>query len=104
MLKGPLLLGWPIQGRRARHLRARRLVEQTVGVFGLVALVLTFASNAHAQAPTLSHMIPWSAAPGQTKDITFHGGNLAGATGLWTSFLAKVELATGIDQNGTKAD
>lgn len=65
--------------------------------------ILLPAGSAEGQEPGLSHATPQAIAPGQTADVTFHGSNLAGATGLWTSFPATVELAPDIENNGNDA-
>lgn len=70
------------------------LVKPNVCFF-LFALVLTTASDLSA-APTLSYAVPAGAPRGQTVDVTFHGGGLAGVTGTWSSIGAKIEV--------TKAD
>jgi hypothetical protein len=46
---------------------------------------LTGFSSAQAQTPAISSLSPLSLRPGQTQDIVVRGGNLAGATALWTS-------------------
>lgn len=47
--------------------------------------------------------------PGQATDVTVYGANLAGPTAIWSNLVgpsgpATVELAPGIEGNGTKAD
>lgn len=65
-----------------------------LGLFGV--------SLAVAQPPTLSHSLPGGLQPGKDVDVVFHGGALAGATGLWTSFPVKAVLTPGIEGNGTQ--
>lgn len=67
------------------------------------ALVFGFltASWAWGQPPTLSHTAPAAVQPGKTVDVVFHGGNLAGATGIWTSFPVTAVLTPDLDKNGT---
>lgn len=55
-------------------------------------------------APSISQIEPVSLVPGQAIDVTFIGGELAAATGVWTSAPATVELTPGIEGNGQKAD
>lgn len=70
--------------------------------FLIVIVALFCPLSATAQPPTLSHAVPGAIAPGKSTDVTFFGGNLAGATGLWSSQPFSTELATGIEQNGQK--
>ena len=76
--------------------------KQSIAVVALTCALLLPASL-WAQAPTLSHAVPGAVMPGQATDVTFHGGNLAGATRLWTSLPVQAELAGGIDKNGQEA-
>lgn len=58
-----------------------------------------------AQPPSVSHLSPSAVVPGQSTDVTCHGANLAGATAAWVGVpAAQVELAAGIEGNGTQAD
>ncbi|MFO1092360.1 MAG: PPC domain-containing protein [Planctomycetaceae bacterium] len=68
---------------------------------GLLSSVL--AVNCFAQAPTIARTTPQAVAPGQTADIVVSGGNLAGATSLWTSFGAPAALTPDKAGNGTDA-
>ncbi|MBI4585221.1 MAG: PPC domain-containing protein [Planctomycetes bacterium] len=77
-MKGTLLISWIIAGA-------------------------LFGASASGQAPSLSHAVPAGVAPGQAADVTFFGGNLSGATGLWSSFPAGASLAPGIEKNGSEA-
>ncbi len=63
------------------------------------------ANRAFAQAaiPSVASTQPQAAAPGQTVDVKFRGGNLASPTQLWTSFPAEIVLPTEIAGNGTNA-
>jgi hypothetical protein len=73
----------------------------------LLAVLATVAwgERAFCQPPAVNYPQPAAALVGQTTDITFVGGNLAGPTGFWSNLpSAKVELAPGIEGNGTKAD
>ena len=69
-----------------------------------IAVLLLSPLSAIAQPPTLSHALPGAVAPGKSTDVTLFGGNLAGATGLWSSQTLSTELASGVEQNGAKAD
>ena len=53
-----------------------------------------------AQAPSVSHVLPAGARPGEIVAVTFHGNHLADATGVWTSFPAEAVRAPGDDQRG----
>jgi hypothetical protein len=70
----------------------------------LVAGLLFAPPTVVAQAPTLARLSPTGGAPGSTVDVTLYGGNLAGATRIWTSFPATATLPTDIENNGTQAD
>lgn len=70
----------------------------------LLAASLVAPANLRAQAPSLTRLTPNGGAPGSTVDVTLHGGNLAGATRLWTSFPATATLPADIENNGTQAD
>jgi hypothetical protein len=75
--------------------------------FLLAALVIAACGGQSmlAQAPIVNYPVPAALLVGQTTDITLIGGNLAGPTALWMGLPpAKIELAPGIEGNGTKAD
>ncbi len=67
-----------------------------LGVFGLPSDVL-------AQVPTIAGTTPQAVAPGTATNIKVRGGNLAGATQLWTSFVAESVLAPDVADNGKNA-
>ena len=68
----------------------------------LSAFTFAFVANAAtAQAPSVNYTTPAAVAPGKETTVTFFGGNLAGATGLWTSFPCQTVRAPEIDNNGT---
>ena len=72
--------------------------------FALYALVLVLLCWTTALGqPGLTHAVPAAIEPGKTTDVTFFGSNLEGVARFWTSFPAKVQLAPGIDKNGTEA-
>lgn len=71
----------------------------------VAGLLLALASSlAQAQPPAVSSLSPGAVLPGQTIDLRIGGANLAGPTALWTSFLAKAELAPGFEKNGEAGD
>ena len=79
-----------------RFLLAALVVAPAVYPLGGLAL---------AQPPAVNYPVPAAALVGQATDVTLFGGNLAGPTAIWTNLpSAKVELAPGIEGNGTKAD
>ncbi|MBP85118.1 MAG: hypothetical protein CMJ64_00100 [Planctomycetaceae bacterium] len=59
-----------------------------------VTLVLSSSRCLLAQ-PSLSYSAPAAAQPGQTIELTLHGGKLDDPLQVWTSFPAKVELLPG---------
>lgn len=70
---------------------------------GLAAIVLVNQGAVHGQAPSISRTSPQAVAPGQSADIVVTGGNLAGATALWTSFGEPAALTPDKPGNGTDA-
>lgn len=73
-------------------------------LFGTQALcVLIFGSSGLAQAPSITSTSPRAIAPGETRDVTVTGGNLAGATELWTSFGERAPLSPDVENNGQDA-
>ncbi|HVX61349.1 MAG TPA: PPC domain-containing protein [Pirellulales bacterium] len=78
----------------------KRFIAATLAMAALLP-----AAQVLAQPPAVNYALPAAANPGQPTDITLHGGNLAGPSGFWSSLPgAKIELAPGIEGNGTKAD
>jgi hypothetical protein len=70
-----------------------------------VLAIIASAQQAIGQPPAVNYAVPAAAQVGQTTDLTLIGGNLAGPTAIWTNVpSAKVELAPGIEGNGTKGD
>ncbi len=68
---------------------------------------LCLAPLLHAQAPEISRILPRSARPGETVDITLSGNNLLQPEKLWTNFgadLKWLEGAPGKDGAPPKAD
>lgn len=64
---------------------------------------LIFSRSLSAQTPTISQVTPWGLPPGKTVNVKLNGGNLAGATQLWTSFGGTAELAADVKENGKNA-
>ncbi len=86
--------------RKKDHAAMKRFIAATLAIAALLP-----AAQVLAQPPAVNYALPGAANPGQPTDITFHGGNLAGPSGFWSSLPgAKIELAPGIEGNGTKAD
>lgn len=70
----------------------------------LVLIAIT-GRDVAAQAPSVGYLSPSAALPGQATDLTLLGGNLASPTAVWSNVPgAKIELAPGIEGNGTKAE
>lgn len=76
----------------------RLVVLPIVFLGALCATQLSFA-----QAPSISRLSPQAVGPGQTVDVTVTGGNLAGATELWTSFGERAPLSPDVADNGSNA-
>jgi hypothetical protein len=70
---------------------------------GCCALLLKWSVTCFAQAPSITYTAPHAVTPGHSLDVRLVGENLAGATGVWTSFPATVDLAPGIEDNGADA-
>ncbi len=72
-------------------------------------LAVLFASSCLAAAavtaapPAINAVVPSGVAAGQATDVTFHGGNLAGASGLWSPCVSTAELTPEIEKNGQDA-
>ncbi len=58
------------------------------------------ASLAWGKPPSIGYTAPLGVEPGKATDVVFHGGDLAGPTGVWTSFPSTAELAPGVEKNG----
>ncbi|MBI5759069.1 MAG: pre-peptidase C-terminal domain-containing protein [Planctomycetales bacterium] len=70
----------------------------------LTSLGMAIASGpASAQVPSVTSTSPQAVKPGETMDIKIRGGNLNGATQLWTSVTASSVLPTDVPNNGTNA-
>ena len=70
-----------------------------------VALLTLLASDhASGQTPAITATEPQAIAPGSTVDVLIRGGNLTGATQLWSSFSTKSSLTPDVAENGTKDD
>lgn len=57
----------------------------------------------YAQIPSISGTIPGAASPGKALSIKIQGGNLTGATQVWSSFPSASTLATDVADNGKNA-
>lgn len=68
-----------------------------------LAAVLAVGTAVEAQAPSIATTVPGAVQPGQTTNVTIKGDNLDGATQLWTSFPANVQLAPDVNNNGKNA-
>ncbi|MEX0678252.1 MAG: LamG-like jellyroll fold domain-containing protein [Pirellulales bacterium] len=68
------------------------------------ALVLGLlpASVAFCQAPSVNRLVPAGVSPGKAVDVVFQGGNLAGATGIWSNLPLSAELTPLIEGNGSQ--
>lgn len=73
-----------------------------VALAGLASL--SNSTNLFAQAaPTIGSTAPYAVAPGGATNLKVRGGNLAGATQLWSNFTADSPLAPDIADNGKNA-
>lgn len=68
-----------------------------------LALAISLATTARAQAPSIASTFPQAAVPGQTVDIKVRGGGLAGPTQFWASFPGEFVLPAEVMGNGTNA-
>lgn len=81
------------------------LVVLALFLSATLGFVLLLAGTALADPPSISYCLPAAAAPGRATDIKIFGGNLAGATGFWSTLpTATCALTPGVEQNGAKAD
>ena len=69
----------------------------------LTVLVAGLSSQVSAQTPTITSTVPTAVQPGSTLDVKIRGGNLVGATELWTSFPCKSVLSPDVKDNGKNA-
>jgi hypothetical protein len=69
----------------------------------VIGCLLLIGTPAWSQAPSISTIAPQAIAPGQTLDVAVAGGNLAGATELWTTFSSRAALAPDVPNNGQDA-
>ncbi|HUG19473.1 MAG TPA: pre-peptidase C-terminal domain-containing protein, partial [Planctomycetaceae bacterium] len=67
---------------------------------GCLAILFSTSGLLSAQTPTVSVVSPQGLTPGQTVPVKISGGNLAGATQLWTSFPTTSQLSTATPDNG----
>jgi hypothetical protein len=73
-------------------------IVRSIGLLLAVGLIVPVSTL--AQAPSISVVSPQGFAPGQSLSVKISGGNLAGATQLWTSFPATSGLSTESPDNG----
>ncbi len=69
----------------------------------LTVLAAGLSSQVSAQTPTITSTVPMAVQPGSTLDVKIRGGNLVGATELWTSFPCKSVLSPDVKDNGKNA-
>lgn len=77
-------------------------LARTLQVFMGVTCCLT-ASVVWAQIPSINATAPQAVIPGQTLSVKIRGGNLTGATQIWSSFPAEATLAADVPDNGKNA-
>ena len=68
-----------------------------------LGLLACLPETVFGQAPVISSTFPQAVRPGAPTDLKIRGGNLAGATQLWTSFAAESTLPADIMGNGMNA-
>ncbi len=61
------------------------------------------ATTVTAQVPSISSFSPQAVQPGQTVDVKIRGGNLSGASDLWTGFPCQAALTPDVADNGKNA-
>ncbi len=66
-----------------------------------LTMVACWATLAVGQPPTASYLLPGGIRAGASTDVVIHGGNLAGATGIWSDAPLNAELTPGVEGNGT---
>lgn len=86
-------------------MRCPVLSGSRLALIAATCLAVAWPSLAFAQAaiPSIASTAPQAIAPGQTLDLKIRGGNLAGATQLWSSFPAEATFPTDLAGNGTNA-
>lgn len=75
---------------------------KTLQVWVGIACCVT-GSSAWAQIPAINATAPQAVIPGQTLAVKIRGGNLTGATQIWSSFPAEATLAADVPDNGKNA-
>jgi len=81
----------------------RRRTRSLAFVLSL-AVMSSVATVATAQAPpSISTTQPQAVAPGGSTKVVLRGGNLAGASQVWSSFPATASLAADVENNGKDA-
>jgi len=80
------------------------VLPRVLMITALLLSAISFApSTLRAQQPSIKSTSPQAAKPGSAVDVKIQGGNLAGATKLWTSFPAEVALTPDVKDNGKNA-
>lgn len=79
-------------------MRLARSLQVLVGV-----VCCAMGSSAWAQIPSINGVSPQAVIPGQTLAVKIRGGNLTGATQVWSSFPAEAPLAADVPDNGKNA-
>ncbi|MGH7127209.1 MAG: PPC domain-containing protein [Planctomycetaceae bacterium] len=80
-----------------------RLIPSAALAGFAVLLVALPPSSAAAQEPAITALSVHGMRPGETLDLKVQGGNLTGATQLWTSFPAEAVLSPDVQGNGQNA-
>lgn len=69
----------------------------------MVGVACVTGSAAWAQIPSIGGTSPQAVVPGQTLAVKIRGGNLTGATQVWSSFPSETTLAADVADNGKNA-
>jgi hypothetical protein len=87
-------LSFPAGERRPLFVRGTLLAAGLVSVFLAAPVAAQPPAPPNPQAPVLNRVPPLGAQRGTTIELTLTGTNLAGPTGFWTSFPARVTIPT----------
>ena len=85
------------------------MVLHRICLAAVVASMVASVVPAQAQAPKITAISPAALQPGKSVDLTISGTDLNEPTAWWTNVAgasgsARVELAAGVDKNGTLKD
>lgn len=80
-----------------------RLFPRWTCCAGFIGAAFVVSGIVQAQAPSIARTTPQAVAPGQSLDVVVTGGNLAGASSLWTSFGDPAPLTPDLAGNGQDA-